>query len=201
MRSVGASLRRWAVKICIDPGHGMGNRTAGVYDPGACHEENGRKYEEADIVLDYARELAVALAALGHETMLTRGDRKAACPIGQRARKAELWKADALVSVHVNDADSDEANGVETLWRNPGSLELARAVQRALVAATGFKDRGVKIRQDLTVLSFDGPAILIELGFIAHDGNRAVLLDAGMRVKVCAAVAEAVVAALTKGRK
>ncbi len=40
-------------KVCVDPGHGMSNRSKNVFDPGAVHVENGFTFREADIALKY----------------------------------------------------------------------------------------------------------------------------------------------------
>jgi len=40
------------------------------------------------------------------------------------------------------------------------------------------------------VLKFKGPAVLIELGFIANDDDRNTFLDPVIRDKVCAAIAD-----------
>lgn len=181
------------MRICIDPGHGMGNRTPGLYDPGAIHIEGSVRFEEASIALDYAKVLAQALAVRGHEVMLTRGDDRNPCPVWKRAARAVLWKADLLVSLHINDADDDRANGLEVLYGGKDSSLLAEQLQQALVAVTGFRDRGIKLR-DLAVFRSTVPAVLIELGFIAHDQNRARLLDPTMRLRVCSTIAETVVA-------
>lgn len=180
----------------------MGNRTAGLYDPGACHVEDGRKHEEASIALDWARDLRVALEERGHETMLTRSNETDPCPVWKRAAKAELWKADLLMSVHVNDADSDQAHGTEILYRKGSWVLLADEVLAAYAKVTQMRVRGLKIRTDLSVLNGSkGPAILLELGFIAHDGDRAKLLDASLRMRACAAMADAIGNWWKKGRK
>jgi len=46
--------------IILDPGHGMANKKAGIYDPGAV--SNG--VTEAEIVMDWANELKEYLNAL-----------------------------------------------------------------------------------------------------------------------------------------
>jgi len=61
---------------------------------------------------------------------------------------------------------------------------------------TKIKDRGVKMRNDLAVLKFDGPAALIELGFIANDFDRNQLLDAQVRDSVVRTIAQVLIAYL-----
>ena len=62
-------------------------------------------------------------------------------------------------------------------------------MQEESVSTTGLRDRDIKERPDLAVLKFKGPALLIELGFIANDKDRGVLLNPAMREKVCKGVA------------
>jgi N-acetylmuramoyl-L-alanine amidase len=57
----------------------------------------------------------------------------------------------------------------------------------------------VKARDDLAVLRFPGPAALVELGFLGHDADRAVLVNPARRHAICAAIAEVLLAQLAAG--
>lgn len=151
-------------KVCIDAGHGMSNKRAGVFDSG-CERGNTR---EADIVLSYAQKLAVELRRIGVDVWMTREDWMKEVPVGLRARNAEKAGCEIFVSIHVNDADGNPT-GTETLWRRESSLGLANGCQQALLKAFGLRDRGIKFRDDLAVLKFKGVAVLLELGFIGSD--------------------------------
>lgn len=98
--------------------------------------------------------------------------------LSQRANLANNKNADMFLCVHINSA-SASAHGTETLWskgRNSAtkksgltSQELATAMQRAAVAATGFTNRGLVDRPNLYVLKHTKmPACLIEYGFISN---------------------------------
>ena len=98
--------------------------------------------------------------------------------LSQRANLANNRDADMFLCVHINSA-SASARGTETLWskgRNSAtkkngltSKELATAMQKAAVAATGFKNRGLVDRPNLYVLRHTKmPACLIEYGFISN---------------------------------
>lgn len=151
-----------AIKVCIDPGHGMSNRKFGVYDPGCVHGSN----DEAPIALSWAFELEKALIARGIPVFLTRRSADDHCPVATRASRAQAANCTHLISIHVNDADSAEANGTETLYRDDESF--ARRVHDKLTSVLKLKNRGLKHRTDLAVLNFRGQACLIELGFIKH---------------------------------
>lgn len=181
------------MKIAIDPGHGMSNRQRGVYDTGATHPENGYLYEEAAIALKYGLTLRDAFRSKGHAVFMSRDDAEDHAPVGRRAFNAKDAGCDVLFSIHLNDVDDDTANGQEVLYRTADSENLALEIQQALLTITGFKDRGIKKRDDLAVLKFQGAAVLIELGFIANDGNRETLLNPQKRNAICEAIVTATI--------
>jgi N-acetylmuramoyl-L-alanine amidase len=182
------------MKVCIDPGHGMSNRSSGVYDPGATHVEGPARHEEASIALKYGLTLKDAFRAKGVPVFMTRDDATDPTPVGARAGRAEAAGCEAFISLHLNDFDDDAANGTETLYRDDGDKALAAKIQAQLIAITGLRDRGLKLRTDLAVLKFDGTAILIELGFIANDTDRGMLLDTAIRDSLCTSIASATIA-------
>jgi len=180
------------MKVAIDPGHGMSNRKPGVYDPGAVHREDGFQFEEATIALAYGLALREALATRGVDVFMTRDDAGDHAPVVERAANAKKAGAHALVSLHLNSVEDDKARGIEVLFGTPKHEALAQAMQKALVAETGFKDRGAKLRTDLAVLRFKGPACLIELGFIGNDADRGVLINPERRQAICNAIATSI---------
>lgn len=175
------------MKICIDPGHGMSNRQNGVFDPGATHVENGFRFHESAVALRYALAVKDALRARRIEVFMTRDDEQDHAPVVRRAAMARAAGCDAFISIHLNDAESDAAHGTEVLYRDDEAL--ARRMQQVLVRATGLRDRGIKQRTDLAVLKFDGPAVLLELGFIGNDVDRAALLNPQIRHAVAEGIA------------
>ena len=184
--------------ICVDPGHGMSNRRWGVYDPGAVWEEDGQRFEEAAIALQYGLALRDALRGVGHAVFMTRDDALDHAPVGQRAANARALGAQAFVSLHLNSAGKpdgsvdDAAHGVETLVRDAGGVAFARTLNAAVVGATRLGDRGVRERQDLAVLGFAGPVALLELGFLPNDRDRHTLLNPAIRHAVAQALAQAI---------
>jgi len=182
------------MKVCIDPGHGMSNRQFGVFDPGATHVENGFLFREADIALRYGLALKDVFRARQIDVFMTRDDATDHTPVSRRAAMATEAGCHALISLHLNDFDDDNANGFEVLFRDDQDKALAQKLQDALIALTGIKDRKIKKRTDLAVLKFNGVAVLIELGFIANDKDRAKLLDAQMRDRIVTTIADVVTA-------
>lgn len=103
--------------------------------------------------------------------------------LSARADLANKMNADMFVSVHINSAGAT-ATGTETLYNpdrltatkknNLTSLELATTMHKYALAATGFRDRGLKqrsvrLKNNLYVLeNTKMPACLIEYGFISN---------------------------------
>jgi N-acetylmuramoyl-L-alanine amidase len=177
------------MKFCVDPGHGMSNRQMGIFDSGAVHVENGFLFREADIALRYGLALKDTFRARGIDVFMTRDDDSDHAPVGKRAAMAKTAGCQALISLHLNDVDDDTANGIEVLFRDESDKALAQKLQTALVKVTKLRDRRIKQRTDLAVLKFAGVAVLVELGFIGNDGDRARLLDAQVREAVVQSIA------------
>lgn len=181
--------------ICVDPGHGMSNRKIGLYDPGAVHQESDAKFEEATIALQYGLTLRSELSGRGLKVFMTRDDAEDHAPVVQRAANAQKAGCDFFVSIHLNAFEADSAKGVEVLYRATANKALATKLSKALSIASGIKDRGAKLREELAVLSFSGgPALLIELGFIGNDGDREILLNPAMRQNLCRVIADVILA-------
>lgn len=178
------------MKVCVDPGHGLSNRTSGVFDPGCTHTEGNFAFRESDIVLKYGLTLKDVLRARSIEVFMTRDDDTDHAPVGKRATNAKAAGCTVFVSIHVNDADSDLANGFEVLYGADKHKALANKMHKAINKVMKLRDRDDKLRTDLAVLKFNGPAVLIELGFIANDKDRETMLNPQIREAVCIAIAD-----------
>jgi len=175
--------------VVIDPGHGMGNRKSGRYDPGA--ESNG--ITEAEIVMTWANELRDILRARKIAVVRTRTDAKDPCSISERARIAKRYGGTIMLSLHCNAANG-VARGTETFYR--GAENKSKAVDLNLAVCAGLLtiSRGVKTENEsqhstLAVMNFQ-PCFLIELGFIDHAGDREKMLNAEKRKATCNAIAD-----------
>ena len=159
------------MKICIDAGHGG-------KDPGAC---SGSRHEAND-TLRMATALRSEMQKRGWQASMTRtGDTYPS--LTDRSNQANREGADVFVSLHRNSAGAD-ANGAETLYRttskktaanNAKSKALAENVNRRMVAATGFRDRGAKVQNTNTAVLNNTlmPAVTVEAGFVSNAGDNA----------------------------
>ena len=120
------------MKICIDPGLGLSNRTPGLYEPGATHTEGTTRFQETDIALKYALTLKDGLRARQIGVFMTRDDAIDPCPVGRRAARAEEVGCDMLISIH--------PNGIETLDRDvdAGDVEERVGQRRCGRGRAGF---------------------------------------------------------------
>lgn len=177
------------MRVCIDPGHGYENKSATVYDPGAVVATPSGPVLEATVNLEVALMLERVLKAMGHETMLTRRDTTTSCPVKRRATFATNWGADVMISLHCNAA-TPRATGVEVQFRDREDQELADILLPRLMRALTLPSHENDQRDDLAVLWFKGPVVLIEMGFLTNDIDRAALLSPQKREAFCNAVAE-----------
>lgn len=157
------------ITVVVDPGHGgkdPGAQVAGV--------------DEKDINLA----IALRVFALSREypklrIVLTRmSDRYV--DLVERVRFAEEVGAVLYLSVHANACSDPTVCGVETYVddsrpREDPSWALAATVQRAVCAATGAPDRGVR-SQRLYMRHTGLPAALVEVGYMTCPSERTKLL-------------------------
>ncbi len=171
------------MKIAIDAGHGP-------HTPGKRSPDDALR--EFHFNAPVARYVASLLAEYeGVETLSTHDTSGLIdVPLQARTDSANLWEADILVSIHANAYGSgwNDSNGIETyVYTAPSdaSVRLAEVVQRALVAATGLRNRGVK-RGDLhMVRAARMPAILVECGYMTNRKEAALLMTDDYR-RLCA---------------
>lgn len=151
-------------KIFIDPGHGGS-------DPGA--NANGMK--EKDLTLAIALKLRQVLENeyTGHSLKLSRTS-DVEKSLSQRTNEANTWKADYLLSIHIN---AGGGTGFESYIYN-GSYgskaetnRLRTLIHDQVVRSSGFRNRGKKEENFHMLRESAMPAALTENGFI--DGGDA----------------------------
>lgn len=177
-------------KLAIDPGHGWQNRRPGVYDPGACSSG----ICEADIVLQWGLSGKWILSQLGIAVWLTREDDRSSDPVSTRDDRAEQAGCTKFLSLHCNSA-SPSATGTETFYRDSADKAWAAKVQAAAMNALDLRDRGLKTESEsqhsrLAVFDFNGPACLLELGFISNAADRKKMLERDRRILFWQTLAE-----------
>jgi len=155
------------MKVFLNPGHAPN----GNPDPGAC----GCGLRECDVAKSVADLVAGYLVAAGVEVVGNMQDDD----LYAITSAANASGADIFISIHCN-AFNGSAQGTE-VEVHPGSSAgraLGNCIQRQIVDSLGTADRGLKDRLDLWVIKrTDMPAVLVELAFIDHEGDAALLRD------------------------
>lgn len=162
-------------RLVLDPGHGGS-------DPGVVADG----LTEAALVWDLANRLEGRLTALGVQTWLTRGPHNDATE-EQRAQLANDVGADLVLSLHIDGSTSPRANGIAAYYYGAGEStstigeRLADLALRELVARTGMgNDRTHGKTWGLLRLT-RMPAVRIEVGYLTHTADRAMLRDPRFR--------------------
>jgi N-acetylmuramoyl-L-alanine amidase len=174
------------VVVVIDAGHGGG-------DPGA---QGCLNSTEKDLTLAVAR--SVALQSVLYPNLyiiLTRVDDHYV-ELADRIAVARQAHAAAYISLHANSASDTSARGIETYVAKGArdaeeSTQLARALQSAVVKATGSKDRGVR-SATLYTSRATMPAALVEMGFLTEKQDTRALEDPAVQARIAAAILRAI---------
>lgn len=128
--------------VVLDPGHGG-------TDSGA--SRNG--LVEKNVNLKIAKYCKEELEQYSGVTVYMTRESDIYVGLEERVRIAENRGADVFVSIHINSADSESANGVEVYYPNSNynadisyeGKELADTIRQELVSL-GLKDRGIHIK-------------------------------------------------------
>jgi len=169
--------------VVIDAGHGG-------HDPGALSPSGLR---EKDINLRVAAKVAKLLDQRGIGVVMTRW-KDEYIEKEERAAMGNRRNADLFVSIHADSAPSSSAQGF-TIYVAPSASEdayrAARAIDRAM-QGTGSKSRGVRENDYRFLVKSEGPAVLIELGYLSNYQDAARLADDAFRDRLAEAIADGI---------
>ena len=167
-------------KIVIDPGHG-GN------DVGAIRGD----ITEKEITLDVSKRVRNILEKKGYKVEMTRDNDKTVS-LQDRVAFSENEHPDIFVSIHVNSSEKPEITGIETHYYRQESMSLAQTVHAALASNIKTNNRGLFKSKFYVINHTTAPAILVEIGFISNDGERAELVSDKRKQATAKAIAEGV---------
>lgn len=113
---------------------------------------------------------------------------------------ANELKPALFVSVHYNSAPSKEAEGIEVYYyrdkedqgRTKSSRALAQCVLSKLLNESNAKSRGVKHGNYLVIRENERTAILVEGGFLTHQGEMERIKNPAYLKKLAWAIAEGI---------
>lgn len=199
---VGTLPRRTVRHIVIDAGHGG-------KDVGAISGE----HREKDVNLQVALRLGRKLQQQGYKVSYTRS-KDVFVTLGERPGLASRLKADLFISLHCNSAAAS-VSGIEVFAATPrdmpgtGASQVEKAacpadpfqrenayvsytVQKKLVEKTKATDRGVRRKRFYVIRELSCPGLLIEMGFLSNQAERAKLLQASRQQQIVDAIVDAV---------
>ncbi len=164
--------------VVLDAGHGGS-------DPGA-RSVNGRWEKEFNLaVVRKVRDLLTNDPYL--QLVLTRED-DTYPTLDERVELANSLGADLFISVHANSNNSSKVNGTETYYTHDYSLPLAKTIHRHLVAATRFKDNGIRQAGFKVIKYTKMPAVLLEVGYLSNADNARQLFSESLQNRVADAI-------------
>jgi N-acetylmuramoyl-L-alanine amidase len=200
--------------VVLDPGHdlranpetepiGPGSATRKIKDGGGTRGVVSG-LTEAELNLRVALLLRPMLKRAGVRVILTR-TRTAGTSIGNiaRARIANHAAAALFLRIHADAGPSGDVRGTHTMypalhrgWTDDirgESRRAAVAVQRELVGALGFPDRGIWERADFTGFNWsDVPVIMVELGFMTSPVEDSLLASTRIQRRAAAGLCRGV---------
>lgn len=167
-------------RVVIDAGHGG-------TDHGAIRDNTSEK----DITLDVSKKVEDLLKKQGYVVLMTRPN-DAFVSLADRVAMAEQFNPDIFVSIHVNSSVRPEITGIETHYYHQESLDLAQTVHSSLASTIQSKNRGLFKSKFYVINHTTSPAILVEIGFISNDNERAQLVSEKRKQATAKAIAEGV---------
>lgn len=171
-------------KVVIDPGHGG-------KDVGA--QGVSGKYEK-DFTLSLSEKVKNLLDKESHiVAFMTRSDdRFLSRESLYRPKFANKLKADLFVSIHGNTFEDATVSGTEVFYYHNNSRMLAEILQKHVVEATGFRDRGAKKEDFFVLTDTEMPSALIEVGYLTNPEDESKMWDDDFQNKVAMAIVEGI---------
>lgn len=168
-------------KIVLDAGHG--GTDCGAIGPSG--------YYEKTFTLSTTMRLKNLLENNGYSVIMTRTT-DVYLTLAERTAVSNNSNADLFISIHANSFN-EKSNGIETFsYQSTGTAaDIAKLVQKRLVANLGLRDRGHKT-EGFYVLKYNKkPAILLEAAFISNPAEETLLKSPAFQEKVAKSVIEA----------
>ncbi len=201
--------------IVIDPGHqAHGDSSTEPIGPGSKERKakvttgtSGKvSGPESNVVLAVGKKLRGELKNQGATVYMTRTTENINISNSERADIANSHDADLFIRLHCDGIGDSSVKGITMLvpssnkWTKPivsASKSAGNAVQKAVIAATGARNRGVVSRGDLSGFNYcKTPSILIEMGFMTNPTEDRELAGSNYRQKLVNGMAKGIVAAL-----
>ena len=176
-------------KICIDPGHQLkGNSETEEIAPGSSQKKakvadgaigTATKKNEYELTLEIGLKLRDILKNRGYEVFITRETNNVNISNKERALMTNKAGCTVYIRLHADSSENSKTNGVSMLTsssKNPytkniqkSSEDFSKIVLSEYVKTTGFNNRGISYRDDLTGTNWSTITnTLIEMGFLSN---------------------------------
>lgn len=173
------------IRIGIDNGHDI------IKDQGG-QAPSGRR--EGPINFRVANIVVKSLRSLGFKVCQSNPFGKH-MPLLERHKAFAAFKPQIVVSIHQNDAVNEKAKGVETLYKDKAGEILAKCIQKQLLRHGGV-DRGVKKREDLSMLKVKGAICALSEGVFLTKADEHRIDTTLEEVQQAKAIVDGIIAAL-----
>lgn len=204
--------------IVLDPGHG-GNRNSEKepVSPGSktMKRKNvsgtagiNTKTPEPVVNLAVALKLEKYLTEAGYTVILTRSTSSETVSNIERAEIGNDNNADLVLRIHADGSNDSTINGASILV--PGNVgyakdifeissEYGKCIIDTLADEVGMKNRGVRIRKDITGFNWSKvPVVLIEMGYMSNPNEDKLLASDSYQEKLAMALYKGIDKALNK---
>ncbi len=174
--------------IIIDPGHGG-------KDPGALAKIGGQ--DEKVLVLDIAKRLRTKLKEKGARVIMSRNSDRFV-KLDDRARLADRYNADLLVSIHIDSHKNPQVKGA-TCYIARKSLRKSREVAESIDCCLNsnlINCKGVRRADFRVLIGHSKPAVLVECGYITNIVDDMNLNNSTYRDKIAESIATAIAKSL-----
>jgi len=146
---------------------------------------------EKDLALDTARRLKSKLEASGLRVVMTR-DSDRFIPLDERVAISNRQRNSFFVSVHYNDSPKRTIYGTEVYRNRFTSEEFSQRILRSVAGVPGVSGRFTKEAQFRVLRNSTGPAVLVECGYLSHQGEVARCVRPEYRDQIAEAIARAI---------
>jgi len=173
-----------ALMVVLDPGHG--GKDGGATGASGQYEKN--------FTLSVAKKIQKLLEKEPRiEVFMTRTDDSY---ISQKSRHrpeyANELGADLFLSIHGNTFSDPTVTGTETFYYHKTSRDFAKLIQKHVVEATGFNDRGIMKKDLFVIKDTKMPAALIEIGYLTNPQDESKMWTDEFQNQVATSIVEAI---------
>ena len=177
------SPRRSSGCVVIDAGHGG-------KDPGAT---SCLGFYEKTVNLAVAGKVASLLKQKSIRAVMTRSN-DTFIELEDRAAIANRYNADLFVSIHADSSPSSSTRGFTMYVARSASWSSRRAASAIAksMARTGLSSRGTQKADFRVLVHTQGPAVLIELGYLSNSSEARLLKNSSFQNRLAQAIASGI---------